>query len=265
MKKFLTFILAIFAAAVLIGLGIAQQPGTERAAAASADQPSMDIAGPEAEPAVKTEITAVDRIKTVTTVKPAGKNMALKACRCVASTTGWNNPNVHDYGIIAYYNLIDVKAPRKCSQLCSDLISGRVGMEDATAMCASNGWAGGCVRGYGYIGNRGTNNADGTAGKLRCTAPVPAVTKQKCPASWFCNGCSPSTDGGYTTDGKCKKIACGSDVIVPLPPNGTPIGTWGFTEGYAFYAWGTVHNGGAPSTVIISPAVPGAGSWEPCV
>ena len=49
-----------------------------------------------------------------------------------------------------------------------------------------------------------------------------------------------------TTDGHCKKAACTGNMISPFPPNGTQIGTWGFSWGNAFYAWGTAANGGAP-------------------
>ena len=69
----------------------------------------------------------------------------------------------------------------------------------------------------------------------------------KCPAGWTCNGCSPQVDGGITSDGKCKKVACQANTITPYPPDGTPIGTWGFSWGNAFIAWGTTANGGAPT------------------
>lgn len=68
----------------------------------------------------------------------------------------------------------------------------------------------------------------------------------KCPTDWTCNGCSPQVAGGITTDGKCKKVACQANTITPYPPDGTPIGTWGFSWGNAFIAWGTTANGGAP-------------------
>jgi len=187
-----------------------------------------------------------------------------KKCRCVASTMGWSNPNVHDYGVIAEYPLYILNAPKKCSRLCSDMVSGRVSIENATEVCAARGWIGGCVRGYGYIGLTGGSNADAIAGKLVCTAPVSGITRQKCPAGWYCNDCSPSIDGGFTNDGKCKREVCVQDIVVPLPPNGTPIGAWGFTSGSSFYAWGTINNGGAPNTVIISPPVIGSGSWTTC-
>jgi hypothetical protein len=79
------------------------------------------------------------------------------------------------------------------------------------------------------------------------------VTTCKCPTGWTCNGCSPQVDGGWTSDGKCKKVACQGNTIPPYPPNGTPIGSWGFTWGNAFIAWGTSANGGAPGNCVTSP------------
>ena len=189
---------------------------------------------------------------------------APKKCTCVASKGGWNNGIVHNYGVIATYGLFDVNAPGKCSKACSDKVSGKVSIENATTLCASTNWSGGCVRGYGYIGALGTNNADGTAGKLICTAPVAAVTEKKCPAGWVCNGCSPQVDGGVTSDGKFKKLACQANSIAPYPPDGTPIGSWGFSWGNAFIAWGTSANGGNPILTIISPPIPGSGTWGTC-
>jgi len=63
---------------------------------------------------------------------------------------------------------------------------------------------------------------------------------------------------GVTTDGRCKKIACQPDTVMPYPTDGTTVGTapppfgtsptsWGFSWENAFYAWGTAANGGAPT------------------
>src|SRR5665213_1538988 len=75
---------------------------------------------------------------------------------------------------------------------------------------------------------------------VTCTG---GVTTCICPATWYAN--VSNVLGGVTTDGKCKKAACDGNMVSPNPPNGTPIGTWGFTWGHAFYAWGTAANGGA--------------------
>jgi hypothetical protein len=181
--------------------------------------------------------------------------MAKKYCTCVAATGGWKSGIVHNYGTIASYADLDTSAPKKCSKGCSDRVSGKVDIANATALCASTGWVGGCVRGYGYIGSIGTNNPDGTAGKLNCNAPVAAVTQQKCPQGWLAN--TTNQDGGVAADGKCKRLAC-QPLSTPLPANGTPLGTWGFSWGNGIWQWG-------PSqTVVITPAKPGSGSWSTC-
>lgn len=189
---------------------------------------------------------------------------ARKYCTCVLATGGWKSGVIKNLGQIADYANLDVQAPGKCSKACSDMCSGQAGVNalgGATNACAVMGWKSGCVRCYGYIGSIGTNNADGTVGTFSCT---PAVTQQKCPTGWACNGCSPQVDGGITTDGRCKKLACQPNQVTPYPANGTPIGTpnppfgtsstsWGFSWGNAFYAWGTAANGGAPTTIVVTP------------
>lgn len=72
-----------------------------------------------------------------------------------------------------------------------------------------------------------------------------------CPKGWLSNDYSGTgtvnVDGGATnhTTTACKKMACGPLGIRPPAPNGTPIGTWGFTWGDEIWAYGTTANGGA--------------------
>lgn len=265
MKKLLTFVLALVAVAVLIRLGAAQQERQKLPAGATRiNQASMELIERVARLENGPNLTVMDRAPIEAGVAAVSEAMPPWKCTCVASKGGWNSGIVHNYGVINTYPTFTLNPGKKCSDDCSDLVSGKKSIEDATALCAKLNWSGGCVRGYGYIGALGTNNADGTAGLLTCTAPVPAVTQQKCPAGWACNGCSPQVDGGVTTDGKCKKAACGPNSIAPYPPDGTQIGSWGFSWGNAFYAWGTSANGGKPTTIIISPPVPGSGSWGNC-
>ena len=68
-----------------------------------------------------------------------------------------------------------------------------------------------------------------------------------CPKGWAAN--TTNVDGGVTADGKCKKLACAPDAIGPFPPDGTPIGNWGFSWGNGFWAWGTTANHGAAQCV----------------
>lgn len=69
------------------------------------------------------------------------------------------------------------------------------------------------------------------------------VAHCKCPKGWLSN--MTNVNGGPTPDGKCKKLACANISVAPLPPNGTPVGTWGFTWGNGLWAWGNAANGGA--------------------
>jgi hypothetical protein len=260
MKKILTLVLALIVAGGLLGLAAAQQARHEQTTAI------LGINGPAAEEPVKLAPAPVTQAaKNKKTEKSAAAAAPIKKCYCVASIGNLTSGVVHDYGIIASYGLIDPAANAKCALACATLVVARNSIQDATASCQSNNWNGGCVRGFSRVSPfGGVNPAGGTAGKLVCTAPVPAVTQQKCPPTWFCNSCSPVIAGGVTNDGKCRKEACNSDVIVPFPPNGTPIGTWGFFKDGGFWAWGTTANSGAPTTITITPATPGAGTWSTC-
>lgn len=62
-------------------------------------------------------------------------------------------------------------------------------------------------------------------------APVTVCT---CPAGSIANT---TNQPGVTADGKCKKHVCGPITGKPLPPDGTPIGTWGFTWGDGIWQW----------------------------
>jgi hypothetical protein len=90
------------------------------------------------------------------------------------------------------------------------------------------------------------------ATRIGVLTDTPAVTEIKCPGTWLAN--MTNVPGGVTADGKCKKLS-GPISITPLPANGTPIGTYGFTWGGQVYAWGTPANGGAAVTITVSPGV----------
>ena len=76
------------------------------------------------------------------------------------------------------------------------------------------------------------------------------VTVVKCDAQWRSN--TNNQMGGITEDGRCKKeFALPSGLLtVPRPPDGTPIGAWGFWWGDGLVAWNTPDNGGDPKPVI---------------
>jgi hypothetical protein len=178
-----------------------------------------------------------------------------------ANLTGQSSASmvVKDLGpLFTYKGLDPMKAANQvdCAKLCTTAAAPYTGSQAiATAACALGCPNGFHVIAYSAVGTKPYRPAQ-ELGVLKNT-PVVSQTICKCPTGWTCNGCSPQTDGGVTTDGKCKKVACQPDTISPPPPNGTPIGTWGFSWGNAFIAWGTAANGGAPAckTTIISPAV----------
>ena len=80
---------------------------------------------------------------------------------------------------------------------------------------------------------------------ITCTGGVKTCI---CPTGWLSN--TSNTAGGVTTDGACKRAVCDHMSIGPFPPNGTAIGTWGFTWGDGVYAWGTSANGGASHCTV---------------
>jgi hypothetical protein len=70
-----------------------------------------------------------------------------------------------------------------------------------------------------------------------------------CPANWFSN--TTNVLGGYTADGRCKKLAGHITNVTPLPPDGTQIDSWGVTWSNEIWAYGSVQNGGAATCVEI--------------
>lgn len=62
----------------------------------------------------------------------------------------------------------------------------------------------------------------------------------KCPSGWLSN--TTNVPGGITTDGRCKLehiIQSITPSLNPPPPNGTPIGNWGFYWNNALVEYGT--------------------------
>jgi hypothetical protein len=158
---------------------------------------------------------------------------------------------VHDFGGICRYKQIAIGKQADCAQRCTAAAAayGTPAVQaSAAAICSNTGAGDHVVNAYSRVGATDVNNnecdTDQGFGTLTCTA-IPRICK--CPPGWACNDCSPQVDGGVTGDGKCKKVACQGNTIAPYPPDGTQIGTWGFSWGNAFYAWGTSANGGAPT------------------
>ena len=102
---------------------------------------------------------------------------------------------------------------------------------------------------------------DGAIGTFH-QKPAYSITTCTCPTGWLAN--PTNVDGGVTSDGKCKKLVCGPWNVVPFsqPPNGTAVGTWGFTWQNGLWAWGTAANGGAAKCVTVNyPKGPCTMTW----
>lgn len=169
-----------------------------------------------------------------------------KAIINVGNTAGTSIPNpLLDLGQVASYSTA-IGHNSDCENACSLAASNNANFNNKTWLCQRIRVAGHHrVSAYAAVGANGTYRVAQSI-EFDCSGGVTTCT---CPTDWICNGCSPQVNGGVTSDGKCKKLACQPDTITPPPPNGTPIGTWGFTWGNGFYAWGTAANGGAPTCV----------------
>ncbi len=148
------------------------------------------------------------------------------------------------------------KREADCSTKCSTAAASYTQpgtLKQAVAACA-------CANGAPNGANIFAWSAVGT-GPYKTSAPIiaplhrtAAVVETKCPSGWLAN--QTNVDGGVTVDGKCKKLS-GPLSVMPVPPNGTALGTYGFSWGNAVYAWGTTANGGAAITTTISAATCG--------
>jgi hypothetical protein len=141
-----------------------------------------------------------------------------------------------------------------CQALCKSKAEQYVKSQSiATAACAANVPDHTLIVAYSAVGTRTYDGAE-VIGTLQ-NIPQDSQTTCTCPANWVCNGCSPQRVGGVTTDGKCWKVVCKGNAVPPYPPDGTPIGSWGFSRGDAFFEWGTAANRGAPhcDTLILRP------------
>lgn len=201
------------------------------------------------------------------------------------SATADVGPNsCHCYGVISYSDLTNANTRRdvcfdfgelatygtliNCSKNQSNKNDCQKRVADATAaltaaqrqsiaqcLCDHGVPSGSTIRAYAAVG---TENY-GAAATFRTYVNTAEVTNTvcKCPPGWLAN--ATNVDGGVTVDGKCKRGVCGpwSTATFPPPPNGTPVGTWGFTWGNGLYAWGTAANGGRAKcvTTMVSPSV----------
>lgn len=140
-----------------------------------------------------------------------------------------------------------------CRNRCRDTAAGYFKSPAvAAAACAAGVAHNTYIRAFSQVGVKAFKEAH-AIGVLNNTPPQ-TVTTCTCPAGWYNNA---NVLGGITPDGRCKKLAGKSIGISPLPPDGTAIGSWGFTWGDELWAYSTPQNGGAPAciTVVNAPAV----------
>jgi hypothetical protein len=141
-----------------------------------------------------------------------------------------------------------------CNTRCTSAAASYTGSQSiATAACAAGANNGTVVRAWSAVGTREYKSAQ-QIGVLQKQAQV-SQTTCTCPPTWLSS--TTNVPGGVTGDGKCKKEAGSCLNISPLPPNGTQIGSWGFTWGNSLVAYGSSANGGAATcvTTIVSPAI----------
>ncbi len=111
-----------------------------------------------------------------------------------------------------------------CNSRCRDTSAKYIGRPSiAAAACASGAHNGTPVEAWSAVGT-GKYRAARLIGVL---VNKPAVTQTTCVCPPGSVGNSSNQPGG-TTDSKCKQKV-GTITATPRPPNGTPIGTWGFT------------------------------------
>lgn len=135
-----------------------------------------------------------------------------------------------------------------CNTRCTNAAAKYTGNPALAAqLCAQGIPNGSAIRAWSAVGTREYKSAQYIGVLLN----TPAVTSTKCvcPPDTMTN--TSNQVGGVPADGKCKKHVCGPITGIPLPPNGTPIGTWGFTWENTVWAFVKPNC----TTTTVSPAV----------
>jgi hypothetical protein len=185
----------------------------------------------------------------------ASPALADRTCFCDAVMSGLNmNDSV--YSLTSEANLtfpgalggLSPAADGDCRKRCNAVFSNKLG-NIAQSACNQNRANNSSIYPVYWIGTGGKNGAAG--GSTLTNTPSGPKFEQKCPTSppgWMSN--TSNVPGGITADGRCKKeYAIQNFTIVPKPPDGTPIGTWGFYWGNSVVAYGNAQNGGASINV----------------
>lgn len=121
----------------------------------------------------------------------------------------------------------------------------------AQQACAAGIPNGNLILGISQLSTSGTQTA---ASRHLVNIPEKPHVDMICPVGWASNtsniySTTANPKAGITLDGQCKKEFQVQGLNIPTPPNGTPIGNWGFYWGNAIVAKGNSANGGAAQSV----------------
>lgn len=137
-----------------------------------------------------------------------------------------------------------------CRNRCTQVFNNNepsIAQQACAAGIANGNW----ILGISQLSTSGTQTA---ASRHLVNIPSKPHVDIICPVGWASNtsniySTTANPNAGITLDGQCKKEFQVQALNIPTPPNGTPIGTWGFYWGNAIVAKGTSANGGAAQSV----------------
>jgi hypothetical protein len=213
-----------------------------------------------------TQGKVADSIPLPNTDAEQAKLFSTKAtCFCQVSFVDMTNIHTNNAAIVCLdltrvvnktYNGQGAANQNDCNKRCTDVavVHFPAHKEAVTNfVCGRNIPNGSLIRAFSSVGT----TAYKTAQHLGVLVNTPQVTTTtcNCPTGWVSN--TSNTNGGVTTDNKCRKLVCGPINATPAAPNGTPIGTWGVMWDNSVYVWGTAANGGLPvcTTVVTAPKI----------
>jgi hypothetical protein len=134
-----------------------------------------------------------------------------------------------------------------CAKICrAQVVAHTSNPSNAAPFCAANFEYGRALGGFSKVGTKDYRPAaDSTKSPSHFIAYLLHIPQwfyktYTCPPTWLSN--VTNVAGGQSSDGRCKKLA-GTLTISP-PPNGTQLGSWGFSWLNQMWAYGTAANGG---------------------
>ena len=176
---------------------------------------------------------------------PAKADMLNQTCWCKIVRANSNGSVTDIMSLdtgLTFHTLVPTSGDRgDCRNACGALYdSNKQAIADAA--CNANMTNDSDIRALWYIGTQNSNQVRQQSLQVH--------HGRYCPPAWMSN--TNNQYGGATQDNRCKKEFAITGTNPPLanpvtpPPNGTPIGNWGFYWNGAMVAYGTAANGGAP-------------------